>query len=134
MAQSTNDVFPTSTRVAIIWESIALQKESALFAKSLRAKAKKFSKILKVGRTHLQDAVPSHSDRSSSRGQSPSKKISVNSSTPRPLLYEIGLGGTALGTGINTRKSYHKLVTRHLAKITKLPLKPTTTSSRRRVT
>lgn len=125
MAQSTNDVFPTSTRVAIIWESIALQKESALFAKSLRAKAKKFSKILKVGRTHLQDAVPVTLGQEFESWAVAVEKDLHELKHATSLLCEIGLGGTALGTGINTHKTYHKLVTRHLAKITKIPLKTT---------
>lgn len=125
MAQSTNDVFPTSTRIAICWESIALQKEAIRFAKSLHAKAKKFAKILKVGRTHLQDAVPvTLGQEFESFAVAIEKDIQELKHTTS-LLHEIGLGGTALGTGINTHPQYQKLVTRYLAKLTKLPLKPT---------
>lgn len=126
MAQSTNDVFPTSTRIAIIWESKALQKEAQLFMKALRKKAQKFAKILKVGRTHLQDAVPVTLGQEFESWAVAIEKDIRELQHATSLLHEIGLGGTALGTGINTHKNYHKLVTRYLSSITKLPLKTTT--------
>ncbi len=125
MAQSTNDVFPTSTRIAITWESHELAKEAALFTKSLRAKAKKFATILKVGRTHLQDAVPVTLGQEFASWATAIEKDLRELKHATTLLHEIGLGGTALGTGINTHKTYQKLVTRYLAKLTKLPLTPT---------
>lgn len=125
MAQSTNDVFPTSTRIAIAWEAQTLQKEAILFAKSLRAKAKKFAKILKVGRTHLQDAVPVTLGQEFESWAVAIEKDIRELERASALLHEIGLGGTALGTGINTHPQYQKLATRYLAKLTKLPLTPT---------
>ncbi len=125
MAQSTNDVFPTSTRIAIAWESHELTKEAALFAKSLHVKAKKFANILKVGRTHLQDAVPVTLGQEFESLAVAIEKDIAELKRATTLLYEIGLGGTALGTGINTHPKYQKLVTRYLAKLTKLPLTPT---------
>ena len=125
MAQSTNDVFPTSTRIAIAWESESLQEEATLFAKALRKKAQKFANILKVGRTHLQDAVPVTLGQEFESWAVAVEKDITELKRTTTLLFEIGLGGTALGTGINTHPQYQKLVTRYLAKLTDLPLKPT---------
>lgn len=125
MAQSSNDAIPTAVRIAIAWESEDLQQEMKNFVAALRRKAKKFAKILKVGRTHLQDAVPVTLGQEFESLAVAVEKDLIQLKHATTLLYEIGLGGTALGTGINTHKQYQKLVTRHLAKLTGLPLKPT---------
>lgn len=126
MAQSSNDTIPTGVRIAIAWESIDLQREVAVFATALRKKAKKFSKILKVGRTHLQDAVPVTLGQEFESLAIAVEKDLLHLKQSTSGLFELGLGGTALGTGISTHKNYQKMVTRALAKLTKLPLKPTT--------
>ena len=125
MAQSSNDVIPTAVRIAIAWESEELQHEMKEFIVALRKKAKKFAHILKVGRTHLQDAVPVTLGQEFESFAIAVEKDLAHLKYATSLLYEIGLGGTALGTGINTHVKYQKLVTKHLAKITGLRLTPT---------
>jgi aspartate ammonia-lyase len=125
MAQSSNDVIPTALRIAVAWESEELQHEMKLFVASLRKKAKKFAHILKVGRTHLQDAVPVTLGQEFTSFAVAVEKDLQELKRATSLLYEIGLGGTALGTGINTHVQFQKLATRHLSKLTNLKLKPT---------
>lgn len=124
MAQSTNDTFPTAMRLASLIMINKLLPVIKKFEKSLDNKAKDFSKIVKSGRTHLMDAAPI------TLGQEffgyrdiVSKHYSLISET-RKHLSELGIGGTAVGTGLNTHVKYRKLMTRNLSKITGLKLTP----------
>jgi aspartate ammonia-lyase len=124
MSQSTNDVFPTAMRVAALLMCEELLKALARLEKDLGQKAKEFDGIIKSGRTHLQDAVPIRLGQEFSGYaraiQILGEKIKVASSGLR----EIGLGGSAAGTGINTHPQYAKRVVDPLKKISGLSLLP----------
>lgn len=118
MSQSTNDVYPTAIKVSLIIELNALLAEMKLLREAFAAKASEFSTVIKMGRTQLQDAVPM------TLGQEFSTyDITMGEDEARireiiKLLSEINLGGTAIGTQLNTPDGYAKSVTKHLSQIT----------------
>ena len=117
MAQSTNDVIPTTTRVACLMTVKEMIAEARKFEWSLREKAKEFSDIIKVGRTHWEDAVPvTLGQEFESYANAIGKDIerAIKSSDE---LKELGIGGTATGTGINTHQEYHATIVKHLSKL-----------------
>lgn len=121
MSQSTNDVYPSAIRLAILIKQQKLLVNLEAIIGSLKAKAESFSHILKLARTQLQDAVPMTLGQEfkgfASTLNEDLKLIKANSQ----LLTEINLGGTAVGTGINTKKGYAQLSVENLAKITGFP-------------
>ena len=124
MSQSTNDTFPTAINIAAV-ESVVHSLVPSL--KELRGeldkKSKKFENIIKLGRTHLQDATPL------SLGQELSGYVSAldhNLSRLEKALdhcYELAMGGTAVGTGINSVEGFGEAVAEEIAKITGLPFR-----------
>ncbi len=126
LSQSTNDVYPTSIRMAAAWKLEGLLSELQTFKESLELKSEEFHDVIKMGRTQLQDAIPM------TLGQEfAAWAVSVGEDIERlritqTLMYEINMGATAIGTGLNAPLGYAEVVTRHLAQLTKLPL----TSSR----
>jgi fumarate hydratase, class II len=122
MSQSSNDVFPTAMTIATYEETFhALLPALHSLKQSFEKKQKDFEKIIKIGRTHLMDATPL------TLGQEFSgyvKQIDngigrLESTLPR--LSELALGGTAVGTGLNTHPDYAVKVANEIAKITDLP-------------
>lgn len=123
LAQSTNDVIPTATKIAILSQIPSLSEAIKNLEKTLDSIAKKHKKSLKVGRTHLQDAVPiTFGQEFDAYLQAIKKSHSVILSDSKEFL-ELGIGGTAVGTGINTDPKYRTLVVKHLSKITGLRFK-----------
>ncbi len=124
MGQSTNDVFPTATRVALLVEHAALVAAARALQNGFERKAKQFADVLKVGRTHLQDAVPI------TLGQELGGYAACIASAIDALEYaavalaELNLGATAVGTGINAGDDYTRLAIEALARRTNLPLRP----------
>jgi len=122
LSQSTNDVYPTSIRMAAAWKLEALLAELLSFKVSLEAKSEEFHDVIKMGRTQLQDAIPM------TLGQEfAAWAVSVGEDIERlritqTLMYEINMGATAIGTGLNAPRGYAEVVTRYLAQLTKLPL------------
>ena len=124
MSQSTNDTFPTAINIAAV-ESVVHSLVPSL--KELRGeldkKSRKFENIIKLGRTHLQDATPL------SLGQELSGYVSAldhNLSRLDKALdhcYELAMGGTAVGTGINSVEGFGEAVAEEIAKITGLPFR-----------
>ena len=120
--QSTNDVYPTAVRVALLWAIGRLLDGMAVLRATFRDKAETFADVLKMGRTQLQDAVPM------TLGQEfNTYAIMIGEDEQRlaeasHLLYEVNLGGTAIGTGLNTAPDYPELACRCLARITGFPL------------
>ncbi|MBI4975540.1 aspartate ammonia-lyase [Candidatus Peregrinibacteria bacterium] len=124
MAQSTNDVIPTAVRIASILSVKKLTEEITELEKKLKLKIKKFGKIVKVGRTHLKDAVPitlGQEFDSYREAISKSKKFILEQTKNLRIL---GIGGTAVGTGINTDPNYRKLTIKHLSQILKIKFIP----------
>jgi fumarate hydratase class II len=124
-SQSTNDVFPTAMHISVAKETISkLLPSLKKLERELKRKSIEFKSIVKIGRTHLQDATPL------SLGQEFSGyHVQVKKSIERieHALNEIlclAQGGTAVGTGINSRKNFDKKIVKEIAKFTKISFKP----------
>ncbi len=125
-SQSTNDVFPTAMHIAIAVETRKkLLPALELLNKDLKKKAYKFKKIIKVGRTHLQDATPLSLGQEFSGYQSQLQDCISRIKNALNEIYFLAQGGTAVGTGINSRKGFDKKIITQIKKITKIPFKPT---------
>lgn len=122
MAQSTNDVYPTALRVGIWLATGPLVEALEKLADALGEKADEFASILKVGRTQLRDAVPMtlgqefHAFQTMIRTEIRSLKEQVHA------FGQINLGGTAIGTGLNTDPRYAPVAVAHLQELTGLPV------------
>ena len=122
MSQSSNDTYPTAMHVAcaerIVHDLIPALKH---LHKALDKKSKKFAKIVKIGRTHTQDATPLTLGQEfggyAAQVASSIKRIEAT----LPGLYELAQGGTAVGTGLNAPIGFAEKVANRIAKITKLP-------------
>ncbi len=122
LSQSTNDVYPTAVKIAIIMATHALLEAMEVLENSFAAKADEFHDVIKMGRTQLQDAVPM------TLGQE-FRTYSVMIGEDRSrlseavmMLHEINLGATAIGTQLNAPSGYVPIACGHLAKLTNLPL------------
>ncbi len=125
-SQSTNDVFPTAMHIAIAVETRKkLLPALELLNKDLKKKASKFRKIIKVGRTHLQDATPLSLGQEFSGYQSQLQDCISRIKNALNEIYFLAQGGTAVGTGINSKKGFDKKIINQIKKITKIPFKPT---------
>jgi aspartate ammonia-lyase len=122
--QSTNDVIPTAMRVSSLLELEKLYPVLDNLAAAFDAKGKEFWHILKSGRTHMQDAVPMRlgQEFASYAGTIRRAKEAIRQSSE--MLREVGLGGSAVGTGINTHPDYREKAIAHLARISGQKLKP----------
>ena len=124
-SQSTNDVFPTAMHIAIAIETKKkLLPSLLLLDKELKKKVSKFKSIIKVGRTHLQDATPLSLGQEFSGYQAQIKDCTDRVNIALKEIYSLAQGGTAVGTGINSKKNFDKKIIREIKKITKLPFKP----------
>ena len=125
-SQSTNDVFPTAMHIAIAIETKdKLLPALELLNKELKRKVSKFKNIVKVGRTHLQDATPLSLGQEFSGYQSQLQDCITRIKNALNEIYLLAQGGTAVGTGINSKKGFDKKIINEIKKITKLPFKPT---------
>ncbi len=125
-SQSTNDVFPTAMHIAIAMETKnKLLPSLELLNRELKKKVSQFKNIVKVGRTHLQDATPLSLGQEFSGYQSQLEDCIVRIKNALNEIYNLAQGGTAVGTGINSKKGFDKKVINEIKKITKLPFKPT---------
>ena len=125
-SQSTNDVFPTAMHIAIAIETKdKLLPALELLNKELKKKVSKFKNIVKVGRTHLQDATPLSLGQEFSGYQSQLEDCIKRIKNALSEIYLLAQGGTAVGTGINSKKDFDRKIINEIKKITKLPFKPT---------
>ena len=124
-SQSTNDVFPTAMRLASVFLIDDVIRAVALLAESFSRKAWAFDRILKSGRTHLMDAVPIRLGQEFAAYATSMKRCEGVLEDALGLLKEVGLGGSAVGTGVNTHPKFQKLVVKHLSKISEQVLRPT---------
>jgi aspartate ammonia-lyase len=124
MSQSSNDTFPTAMHIAIILN--AFQTVSAIdkLIYSLQIKAEEFEDIIKIGRTHLMDAIPVTIGDEFEEYAFSLKRARESLAQSMEKLKYIGLGGTAVGTGVNTPKGYREIAIKHLSEISGLDLKP----------
>ncbi|MBU6447149.1 MAG: class II fumarate hydratase, partial [Verrucomicrobia bacterium] len=124
MSQSSNDTFPTAMHISAAQEihNVLIPALTQL-RNALHKKAKAFARIIKIGRTHLQDAVPL------TLGQEFSGYVSLLDRDIQRLkealdgLYDLAIGGTAVGTGLNTHPQFAHLAAEQIAKLTGLPFR-----------
>lgn len=121
-SQSSNDTFPTAMHIAAV-ESIVERLIPAIkiLRDALAKKQKEFANIVKIGRTHLQDAVPLTLGQEFSGYVAQLDAAIKNIEATLPGLYELALGGTAVGTGLNTHPEFAKRAAAHIATLTHLP-------------
>jgi aspartate ammonia-lyase len=123
MSQSSNDTFPTAMHIAILMNSNLLLRSLDLMIASLKDKSLHFKNIIKIGRTHLMDAIPvtlGSEFEVYAYALERAKEEIINS---QRKLESIGIGGTAVGTGVNTPQGYREKIVKHLSNISGLNLK-----------
>jgi fumarate hydratase class II len=124
-SQSTNDVFPTAMHISVAEETIKkLLPSLKTLEKELKRKSIEFKKIVKIGRTHLQDATPLSLGQEFSGYHVQVKKSIERIQYALKEIFYLAQGGTAVGTGINSRKHFDKKIVKEIAKFTKIPFKP----------
>ena len=124
-SQSTNDVFPTAMHIAIAMET----KKNLLpslknLNKELKKKISKFKNIVKVGRTHLQDATPLTLGQEFSGYFSQLSDCIIRIETSLKEIFYLAQGGTAVGTGINSKKNFDVKICKEISKLTKIKFYP----------
>ena len=116
--QSTNDVYPTTIRLALIRMNKSLVAALTGLISAFRYKGDEFSDCIKMGRTQLQDAVPMTSGQEFNAYANNLEEEILNLERNVKLLHEINMGGTAIGTGLNAVPGFAKLCAANLAKLT----------------
>ena len=124
MGQSTNDVFPTATRLAILLVLPDLLAAAIGLADALEEKSQAFARVLKTGRTHLQDAVPITLGQEFSGYAANVRHAAEELNHASSCLYELNLGATALGTGLNAGTDFTQASVTNLVRATGLAMKP----------
>ena len=124
MGQSTNDTIPTAIRLAALAKLPRLLQAVGAMATELEALAGREARTVKSGRTHLQDAVPTTIGREFGAYAWILRRAAERLEAARPLLAEIGLGGSAAGTGLNTAPGYIENVAKELAELTGESIRP----------
>ena len=124
-SQSTNDVFPTAMHISVAKETIdKLLPSLKLLKVTLAKKSKEFKKIVKIGRTHLQDATPLTLGQEFSGYHEQVKKSIDRIKYCLNDIYYLAQGGTAVGTGINSKLNFDKKVIKEIKKFCKINFKP----------
>ena len=126
MAQSTNDVFPSATRLALLLGRSDLVGAARELARSLESKSAEFADVLKVGRTHLEDAVPITLGQEFSGYAACVEGAAAEVERSSEGLRELNLGGTAVGTGLNADPEFARRAIRQLCRDSGLELLPAT--------
>jgi len=123
MAQSTNDVIPTAIRLAALAQLAALTESLTRLARAFSAKGKAFDGIVKSGRTHLQDATPIRLGQEFGAFGHTVERNRDRIGRAADDLRDLGIGGTAVGTGLNAEPRYPALMVKHLRAMTGLELR-----------
>jgi fumarate hydratase class II len=123
MAQSTNDVIPTAIRLGCLMELGGLEDTFNELAKAFEKKGKEFDEVLKSGRTHLQDAMPIRLGQELDAYAGSLRRGLKRVIEAADYLRDLGIGGSAVGTGVNVEPDYPKLMVKNLSKATKLKLR-----------
>jgi len=123
MAQSTNDLIPTAIRLAVLAELPGLLEAMDRLARACMVKGKAFDAILKSGRTHLQDATPIRLGQEFTAYGHTIERNRERLAQTADALRDLGIGGTAVGTGLNAEPAYPALMVKHLQAITGLALR-----------
>jgi fumarate hydratase class II/aspartate ammonia-lyase len=125
LGQSTNDVIPTAIRLAALELSKGLVQAVDVAAQTLSAKAREFATVVKSGRTHLQDAAPIMLGQEVGAWARTLSRHALWIENERDTLKPLGIGGSAVGTGLNTPKGYREAMARELSALTGEALTPT---------
>ncbi len=123
-SQSTNDVYPTAIRIAILQSHGRLRQALEQLAAELEGRAESFAQVIKLGRTQLQDAVPMTLGQEFQAFAATLREDVARMGEIATIFREINLGGTAIGTGINASREYQSLAVSELGRITGLDLEP----------
>jgi aspartate ammonia-lyase len=124
LSQSSNDIHETALRLALIQGAGKLEEALLDLADTLAAKAEEFRSVMKLGRTHLQDAVPMTLGQEFGAFASAIRREAARTGPVSAALQGLNLGGTAAGTGIAARPDFGRAVIDELARATALPLEP----------
>ncbi|MDO9097962.1 MAG: aspartate ammonia-lyase [Candidatus Methanoperedens sp.] len=118
MAQSSNDVIPTAIRLSVLLTMQPLIRELEEIISAFHGKAREYDPVIKVGRTHLEDAVPIRYGQVFGGYAASLGKCIVRLGASENSMLELGIGGTAVGTGINTHPDFKKTIISELGKLT----------------
>jgi fumarate hydratase class II len=122
MAQSTNDTIPTAIRLGCLWRLDELLDTLKTLVEALNAKAVEFDDIVKSGRTHLQDAVPVRLGQEFNAYARAVERDAERVRAAAEGLRRLGIGGTAVGSGLNAHPEYHTRMVKKLSELTGLTL------------
>jgi fumarate hydratase class II len=123
MSQSSNDTFPTAMHIAAAEEMNKLIPEVSRLREAIDAKAKEFADVVKIGRTHLQDATPLTVGQEMGGWASLLERDAERLKLVLPGLYDLAIGGTAVGTGLNSHPEFAERAAAKIAELTGLPFK-----------
>src|ERR1700674_5619778 len=123
MAQSTNDVIPTAISLGCLMELGSLEEVFSDLAKAFERKGKEFDGVLKSGRTHLQDAMPIRLGQELDAYAGSLRRGLKRVVEAADYLRDLGIGGSAVGTGVNVEPEYPKLMVKHLRESAKVDLR-----------
>ena len=123
-SQSSNDTFPTAMNVSVLFNLKEVLSAVDSLVASLDRKSKEFADAIKIGRTHLMDAIPVTLGAEFAQYSYAIKQAGANLALAAKGLESVGLGGTAVGTGANAPKGYRELAIKHLSEISGLSLRP----------
>jgi len=122
LSQSTNDAYPTAVKIALINSNARLVEGLETLIQSFDAKAREFSRVIKMGRTQLQDAVPMTLGQEFGAYAATLREEAERLQQNARLFLEVNMGATAIGTGINSDPDYPPRVITHLREVTGLPI------------
>src|SRR3989454_9567438 len=123
LSQSSNDTFPTAMHVAAAEQMNKLIPAIQTIHDAINAKAKEFADVVKIGRTHLQDATPLTVGQEMSGWASLVERDIERLKLTMPGLFDLAIGGTAVGTGLNSHPEFGKHAAKKIAELTGLPFK-----------
>jgi fumarate hydratase, class II len=123
MSQSSNDTFPTAMHIAAAEQMNTLIPRVGEVESAIDAKAVEFKDVVKIGRTHLQDATPLTVGQEMSGWASLLERDIERMKTTLPGLYDLAIGGTAVGTGLNAHPEFGERAAKKIAELTGLPFK-----------
>ncbi len=124
MSQSSNDTFPTAMYIAAAEQMTKLIPEVQRVHDAIDAKAKEYADVVKIGRTHLQDATPLTVGQEMSGWASLIERDIERLRLTLPGLLDLAIGGTAVGTGLNAHPEFAERAAKKIAELTELPFKP----------
>jgi fumarate hydratase class II len=123
MSQSSNDTFPTAMHIAAAEQMNKLIPRVGEVKSAIDAKAEEFKDVVKIGRTHLQDATPLTVGQEMSGWSSLLERDTERMNLTLPGLYDLAIGGTAVGTGLNAHPEFGERAAKKIAELTGLPFK-----------